>query len=39
MLNIIAGGSDNPSIKLWNGNDGSLMIEKLHAHGINGGVK
>ena len=39
MLNIIAGGSDNHSIKLWNGNNGSLMIEKLNAQGINGGVK
>ena len=27
-LNIIASGSDDNSIKLWNGNDGSLIIEK-----------
>ena len=30
--NIIASGSDDKSIKLWNGNDGSLIIEKLNAH-------
>ena len=28
--NTIASGSD--SIKLWNGNDGSLIIEKLNTH-------
>ena len=31
-LNLIASGSDDKSIKLWNGNDGVLMIEKLNAH-------
>ena len=31
-LSIIASGSDNKSIKLWNGNDGSLIIEKFNAH-------
>ena len=27
-LIIIASGSNDNSIKLWNGNDGSLIIEK-----------
>ena len=32
--NIIASGSDDKSIKLWNGNDGSLIIENLNASNI-----
>ena len=35
ILNVIATGSDDKSIKLWNGNDGSLFIEKLKAHNNN----
>ena len=31
-LNIIASASDDKSIKLWNANDGSLIIERLNAH-------
>ncbi|KAM3133150.1 hypothetical protein pb186bvf_014726 [Paramecium bursaria] len=31
-LEIIASGSDDKSIKLWSGNDGTLIIEKLNAH-------
>ena len=30
--NIIASGSAHKSIKLWNGNDGSLILERLNAH-------
>ena len=29
---MIASLSDATSIKLWNGNDGSLIVEKLNAH-------
>ncbi|KAM3128862.1 hypothetical protein pb186bvf_018997 [Paramecium bursaria] len=31
-LNIFASGSVDKSIKLWNGNEGSLIIEKCKAH-------
>ena len=31
-LNIIASGSSDRSIKLWNGFDGSLITEKVNAH-------
>ena len=34
-LNIIASGSYDHSIKLWNGFDGSLIINKLNAHNNN----
>ena len=33
--NIIVSGSNDASIKLWNGNDGTLIIEKLNAHNNN----
>ncbi|KAM3136089.1 hypothetical protein pb186bvf_011894 [Paramecium bursaria] len=31
-LNIIASGSSDKTIKLWNGNDGSLLMEKQNAY-------
>ena len=38
-LNIIATGSNDDSIKLWDGNVGSLIIEKQHAHNNNYDIK
>ena len=34
-LNIIASGSKDKSIKLWNGNNGILVLERLNAHDDN----
>ena len=38
-LDIIASGSNDTSIKLWSGNDGTLIIEKLNAHSDEGSIR